>query len=96
MSVIDDLERDATDELKHFFGIPWEKREDNDFKSARIAQATYSACAKMKQNESASTAVNFSVARELAENKEELAKYVRLAMPGHPIIPALPTGKKRQ
>lgn len=92
---IDSLGERVVKELHEFFSIKRESRTDEDLKSARLAQATLGACAKLKQHESAIAAVNFAMARQLAEDKEELAKYVRLSLPRHPITLALAKPKKK-
>lgn len=49
--------------------------------------------AKREQTQSARETTTVLMARELATNKEEFQKYLRVAMPSAPILKALPAGK---
>jgi hypothetical protein len=71
---------------------------DQELAVARLANSTLGTWAKLKQSESAQEAVYFSMARELAQDQEQLAHYIKVTMPHLPLsqdLKALPEGKKK-
>lgn len=64
-----------------------------DIGKARVAASALSAWTRHRQTESARESNFLVLARELAENKEQFKKFVRVAMPNAPILAALPAGK---
>jgi hypothetical protein len=77
-------------QLTRFF-----RQSDHDTKDisvARVSTAVLSAWTRYEQTKSAEQATMFMVARELASNKEELAKYISATMPEMGALKALPTG----
>lgn len=61
--------------------------------SAHMAKSILATWAKLKQSERAQDAMYFALARELSDNKEQLAKYIEVSLPGSP-FKALESGKK--
>lgn len=52
---------------------------------ARLATSALATWAKLKQSEGAQEAVYFSIARELAQDKEQLAHYIEITLPHLPL-----------
>ena len=85
------LAKQAISKLREFFNQ--EDHTGKDIGAARIATAVLSSWTRHAQTKSAEKATMFMVARELAQDKEQLAEYVRLTMPNLGLIKALPRGK---
>lgn len=85
------LAEKAISSLTQFFGQ--EDHTGKDIGAARIATAVLSSWTRHAQTKSAEKATMFMVARELASDKEQLTKYVRLTMPDLGLIKALPETK---
>lgn len=70
---------------------------------ARVASSVLSAWARERATQSATETRQVLMARELAENKEQLELYLKAAMPSAPVVKAIPervpsqaqTAKKR-
>ena len=88
---LDLLGAEAVGALRKFLGQP--EHTSLDIGKARVAASALSAWSRYKQTESARESTFLLLARELAENKEQLRKYVKIAMPNAPIVKALPRGK---
>ena len=82
------LTEEAIAELRSFFRERSEKAED--ISRARVAATVLSAFTRHEQTQSAQVATTFMMARELADNSEQLAEYLRVAMPSAPVVKALP------
>lgn len=61
---------------------------------AVVGQAMFGAIQRRRQSEGAREALHYAIIRDLAENKEALAEYIRRTLPNHPVVPALPDGMK--
>lgn len=73
--------------LHHYFsGI---QHTDKEIKEAKIAVSVVSAYTRDKQTEGAREALQFMMARSLTSNKDELARYIKVALPSAPIRAAL-------
>lgn len=57
---------------------------------ARVAASVLSNYTRLQQVHGAREATTFMMARELANDRETLEKYVRAAMPNSPMVRALP------
>jgi len=57
------------------------KLDDNELGVGRIACAIISAWTRLQQTESARQATTFVMARELAENTDQLKEYLRVSLP---------------
>lgn len=82
----------AIKSLDNFFNQ--EDHTGKDIGAARIATAIISAWTRQSQTKSAEKTTLFMVARELANDREQLAEYIKLTMPDLPIVKALPRGDK--
>ena len=60
-----------------------------DLGKARVITSLISAYARLKQAEGAQQATTFMMARELANDKQELRAYIAATMPDHAVIKAL-------
>jgi len=60
--------------------------EDADVTAARLASSVLATWARLKQAERAQEGIYFAMARELAEDREQLARYIRLTLPDVPIV----------
>jgi hypothetical protein len=56
---------------------------------ARIAVAAIATWTRSAQTRGASRALDYQMARDLAENKDELRRYVEITFPGHGLVKAL-------
>jgi hypothetical protein len=63
--------------------------EDNDISTARIAASSLATWSRLKQAERAQEAIYFSMARELASDKDQLAQYIKATLPDVPIARVL-------
>ena len=84
----DKLAIKAMDNLGEFLG-----NGDTDGKAlarARVAATVLSSWTRHKQTEGAREATAFMMARELARDKEELARYIQVSLPGSPLVKLLP------
>lgn len=85
---LESLTNQAITTLSEFLGS-----DDVDTKQigrARVAASVLSNYARMQQVRSAREATTFMMARELAQDSETLAKYLRASMPNSPVVKALP------
>lgn len=57
---------------------------------ARVASSVLSTWARERATQSATETRQVLMARELAENKEQLERYLKAAMPGAPVVKAIP------
>jgi len=83
-----DVADEAISVLNRFFRQ--NEHTAKDIGVARVATAVLSAWTRQQQTRSAEKSTMFMVARELASDKEQLAEYVRLAMPDLSIVKSLP------
>ena len=81
----------AIGSLQQFFRK--KERTTKDVGVARVATAVLSSWTRQQQTKSAEKATMFMVARELANDKEQLAEFIRLTMPDLSIVKALPPAK---
>lgn len=79
---------DAVKTLKRVFTTGTASEED--LTVARLASATLSTWAKLKQTEGGQEAMYYSMARDIAESPEELTHYIKVTMPNVPLAKALP------
>jgi len=66
---------------------------DNEITAARIASSVLATWSKLKQSERAQEAVYFAMARELAQDQEQLAKYISMTLPDVPLVRVLDAKK---
>lgn len=85
------LAEQAMNELQKFFRM--KDATTKDVGVARVATSVLSAWTRQQQTKSATDATKFMVARELAQDKDQLAEYIRLTMPDYPLVKVLPEGK---
>lgn len=62
-----------------------------DLERARVAQSTFASWTRNRQTENARESNFLILARELAEDKNQFRRFVRLGMPNAPILKALPS-----
>ena len=67
-----------------------------DIGRARISASTFSGWTRLRQSETANEGNMLLLARELAEDKAQFRKFIRLGMPNAPILRALPTVRKEK
>lgn len=60
--------------------------------AVKYATVGLSNVTRHEQTQGAQAATTFAMARELAENSQQLAEYLRIAMPSAPVVKALPPG----
>lgn len=65
------------------------ERDDQDIAAARIASSILATWARLKQAERAREAIYFTMARELATNREQLEEYIKITLPDIPLAQAL-------
>lgn len=78
-SKLDELVNLSLNVLEKF--LAQENPTDADNKKARAAQSLLSTYSRLEQTTSAREATRFLVARELSENKEELARFLKASTP---------------
>ncbi len=61
-----------------------------DIAEAKIASGIVSSWVRNKQTDSALQATNFMMARELAQDRQQLETYIRLTNPQSALVKALP------
>lgn len=64
-------------------------RTKDDRQDASLFAAVVSSWTRDKASSGAGRALDYQMARDLAENKEELKRYVRITQPTHRLVPAL-------
>lgn len=74
----------ATEDLKRFFTS--KDRSTTTIAAARIAGSVVSSFARLRQSERAEQAMTLMIARDLAEDKTSLQRYLAVAMPTSPLI----------
>lgn len=79
----------AMSQLFKFF--KGEEHTGRDIAVARVSTAVISSWTRYQQTKSAETATLFMMARELATDKEQLARYISVTMPDVGILKLLPT-----
>jgi len=67
--------------------------EEEDIATARIAASSLATWSRLKQAERAQEAVYFNMARELANDREQLAIYIKASLPDVPIVRVLEARK---
>lgn len=82
----------AIESLSDFFRQKGE-HTSKDIGAARVATAIISSWTRQSQTKSAEKATMFMVARELANDRDQLAEYIRLTMPDLALVKALPPAK---
>ena len=95
ITVVKDLDllgAEAVSALRKFLATS-DQATSLDIGKARVAASALSAWTRNRQTESAKETNFLILARELATNKDEFAKFVRVGMPNAPIIRALPEKK---
>ncbi len=85
---LDPIVPDAVKTLKRI--LTDKTHSEDDLAIGRLASATLSTWAKLKQTEGAREAVFYSMARDIAENPEQLAHYIKVTLPDVPLAQALP------
>lgn len=88
MGKFDGLAEKAIGQLEGFFDA--QEKSPQQIAVARVAATVISSWSRHRQTEGAREASLFMMARELAGDKEQLERYVRVAMPASPIVRALP------
>jgi hypothetical protein len=78
----------ATAHLKAFF-IDADAATVLDIAKARVAASVLSSYTRLIASASARDALMFNIARELADDKEQLADYIAIAVPSAPFRRAL-------
>ena len=92
MQDLDVLGAEAVSALRKF--LTQAEYTSLDIGKARVAASALSAWTRNKATESAQQSNFLVLARELAVNKAEFRKFVKIAMPNAPIVKALPRGKE--
>ncbi len=82
---------EAVNAIHHIFTS--NEHTDNDVAAARIASSVLATWSKLKQSERSQEAIYFAMARELAEDKDQLEKYIALTLPDVPIVKMLDAKK---
>ena len=93
---IDELGNLSITMLMDFMKPPEESTDDQKklrISEARIAATVLSSCTRFHQVARARDAMNFLMARELADDDGRLQKYMRLTMPESPVIGRLTDGQ---
>ena len=90
MQDLDLLGAEAVSALRKFLSQP--EPTSLDIGRAKIAASSLSAWTRYKATESAQQGNFLLLARELATDKAEFRKFVKIAMPNAPIVKALPKG----
>ena len=81
--------RQALNQLARIFSK--QEFDSKDLAMGRLAATTLSAHSRIRQADGARIATTFMMARELAQSPEELAAYITLTMPSHPLARAIPS-----
>ena len=89
---LDLLGAEAVSALRKFLSTS-EQATSLDIGKARVAASALSAWTRNRATDSAKETNFLILARELAENKDQFRKFVRVGMPHHQILKALPDGK---
>lgn len=92
--IMQDLEllgAEAVNHLRKFLAQP--EHTGLDIGKAKVAASSLSAWTRAKATESAREGNFLLLARELAEDKKQFQKFIKLGMPNAPIVKALPRGK---
>lgn len=71
----------AIDTLRKVFRGDVDLLSDKDISVARIAASSLSTYAKLVQTENAQQGLAYNIARDLAQNPEQLAAYIKATMP---------------
>ena len=66
------------------------ERTSADVAAARVASSVLATDARTKQAAGAADALSFMIARELADDKTQLKRFLEAAMPAAPIVRVLP------
>jgi hypothetical protein len=85
---LDEVRQGAIAALKQFFSKS--ETTNADVNRAKVAASALSSVTRWRQTENAQQALAFSMARELARDKQQLEEYVRVSMPTAAITRALP------
>ena len=92
--IVSDLERlggEAVSALRKF--LAQEEHTSADVGAARVAASALSAWTRHKQTESAREGTFLMLARELANDKAEFRKFVKIGMPNAALVRMLPDAK---
>jgi hypothetical protein len=79
----------AVSALRKVFTQPGDELVDNDLTTARLASSVLSTWSRLKTAERAQEAVYFNMARELANDQNQLKEYIRASMPDVPLVKVL-------
>jgi hypothetical protein len=82
------MRRKAVQNLSELFGVK-EPTADR-IRVAVVAGSALASCARLIQAVGARQSMNMSLAAQLSENKDQLRRYIEIAMPEHPLARALP------
>lgn len=85
---LDLLGAEAVSSLRKFLSLS--EHTSLDIGKARVAASALSAWTRSKQTESARETNFLVLARELANDKAEFRRFVKIAMPQTPLLKALP------
>lgn len=88
---IKEAAEEAIEVVREFLRNPSAEREQ--MARVKYASSMVSNYVKHEQTQSAREATNFMMARELAQNSEQLAEYLKAASPSAPVLKALPSAK---
>lgn len=59
-----------------------------DLAKAKVAGGTLASYTRAQQTESALKATEFMIARDIAKDRDELRRYIKLTAPAHPMLKA--------
>lgn len=82
-----ELEEEAIGQLLKFMRA--KTKTEELFKAAKVAGTALSNSTRHFQTKSAGQATDFMIAREIAKDKDEMAKFMKLIRPSMPIMKAL-------
>lgn len=88
------LADDSIDQITSYFDS--DGKDQALEKKANAARSVLSSWARHEQTISAREATNFMMARELAQDKDQLEKYIKLSMPSSPLVKALPEASEKK
>jgi len=83
------LELKAIQQLLDFFEAKTEEEVDRLLKKAKVAGTALSNTTRHFQTRSGGEALDFMIAREIAKDKDEMRKFMKIARPSMPIVKAL-------
>lgn len=87
-SQLKELALTSIDKLRDFITNP--TADKDTLAAVKAAQVSLSSYTRHEQTQSARDATSFMMARELAHNPDELAHYMKVAMPSSAVTKAIP------